>query len=68
MINKEESNININCSGIISFLIFLVFFAAKIFGKIDWSWWWIFSPLWIPAILVILLLIVAVILKIWIKK
>ena len=65
MINKEESNISVNCSGIISFLIFLVFFTAKIFDKIDWSWWWVFSPLWIPALICLIILIVLVIFKIW---
>lgn len=37
-------------------LIFLAFFFAKIFDKIDWSWWWVFSPLWIPIGIVILLI------------
>ena len=31
-------------------VIFLAFFFAKIFNLIDWSWWIIFSPLWIVPI------------------
>ena len=25
----------------------LVFIALKLLDKIDWSWWWVLSPLWI---------------------
>lgn len=32
----------------ISLFLFVLFFVSKIFDKIDWSWWWVFSPLWIP--------------------
>jgi hypothetical protein len=34
--------------GVFNVIIFLAFFFAKIFNKIDWSWIWVFSPLWIP--------------------
>ncbi len=27
-------------------ILTLIFFAAKIFGFIDWSWIWVFSPIW----------------------
>ena len=67
MTNKN-TKIDINCSGVICFLIFLTFFLAKIFDKIDWSWWWVFSPLWIPTSLVILILLVVVIIKAWLDK
>jgi len=26
----------------------LIFITLKLLGKIDWSWIWILSPLWIP--------------------
>ena len=52
--------INISLVGVLNVVVFLAFFFAKIFDKIDWSWWWVFSPLWIPfAIIVIICLIVA---------
>ena len=28
--------------------VFLIFFTLKLCGVIDWSWWWITAPLWIP--------------------
>lgn len=37
----------------LSTIVFVLFFLAKIFDKIDWSWWWVFSPLWIPFAILI---------------
>ena len=41
------------------FLLFLLFMTLKLTNVIDWSWWWVTGPLWIPvsALLVIGLLI-----------
>lgn len=36
-------------------LVFLIFMVLKLTGNIDWSWWWITAPLWIPITLVIIL-------------
>ena len=46
-------------------LLTLLFVAAKIFGYITWSWWWVFSPLWIGAALAFVLLILLAAAKIW---
>jgi len=32
-------------------VLFLVFLVLKLTGNIDWSWWWVTSPLWIPLTL-----------------
>jgi hypothetical protein len=29
-------------------ILFIVFLVLKLTGTIDWSWWWVTSPLWIP--------------------
>ena len=29
----------------------LLFVALKLTGNIDWSWWWVLSPMWLPFIL-----------------
>lgn len=29
--------------------LFLLFLGLKLGKVIDWSWWWIFSPFWIPV-------------------
>lgn len=45
----------------IASILTIVFILAKIFGKISWSWWWVFSPLWITVGLVIGILLLLVI-------
>ena len=43
-------------------LLQIAFIVLKLTGAITWSWWWVLSPLWITASLV-MLLIGAMILK-----
>lgn len=46
-------SIEIKNGGIVVFtLMFLIMFAAKVFGAIDFCpWWLVFSPLWLPLLL-----------------
>jgi hypothetical protein len=37
-------------------LFLLIFIILKLTGVIDWNWMWILSPLWIGAILAIIIL------------
>lgn len=30
-------------------VLFLVFLVLKLTKVIDWSWWWVSAPMWIPA-------------------
>jgi hypothetical protein len=46
-------------SGSIVGLIFLVFLVLKLTGVVDWSWWWVTSPLWLAALATVGLLILA---------
>ena len=42
-------------------VLFLIFLVLKLTNYIDWSWWWITAPLWIPiSIIGIIGLIVAI--------
>lgn len=39
-------------------ILFVVFLILKLCGTINWSWWWVTSPIWIPfgfSIIVIIL-------------
>lgn len=40
-------------------VLFLIFLTLKLCGVISWSWWWVFSPLWIPLAVVMTIVIVA---------
>jgi len=55
---KTNKNVSIQLTGVLNVIVFLAFFLAKIYDKIDWSWWWVFSPLWIPLALLISILII----------
>jgi hypothetical protein len=28
----------------------LIFIVLKLVGTITWSWWWVLSPIWLPAL------------------
>lgn len=56
--NKETN------SGLgLGMILFLIFMTLKLTGNITWSWWWIASPLWIPALIVIGVIALVVLLK-----
>jgi hypothetical protein len=55
---------DIQIGGGLVILLTCIFVIAKIWGKIDWSWWWVFSPLWIAGGAVLTILIVALIIYI----
>ena len=38
-------------------LLTIVFITLKLLGKIDWSWWWVLSPFWIGAAIVLIVLL-----------
>ena len=62
---------NENTSNGIGFgtVLFLVFLVLKLTGNIDWSWWWVTSPLWIPLALgVIVLCVIGLIAVMFNKK
>jgi len=49
--NETNSGISLNM------VLFLIFLVLKLTGHIDWSWWWVTSPLWIGIVLVVVILI-----------
>ena len=43
-------------------ILFLIFLVLKLTKQIDWSWWWVTSPIWISlASLVVVGLIVIIV-------
>ena len=60
-------DISINVGGGFTGLLAVAFITLKLLGKIDWSWWWVLAPLWIPfgivvAVILIMLLFILIIL------
>ena len=54
------SNKKTTSGGGISFLglLAIVFITLKLCNVITWSWWWVLSPLWINAAIVVLVLLI----------
>jgi len=52
--SRESSSSGIG----IGMILFLIFMVLKLTNHIDWSWWWITSPLWIPVSFLILFLVI----------
>ena len=44
---KNNSGKGLSLPGV----LFIIFLILKLTENIDWSWWWITSPLWIPVFL-----------------
>lgn len=55
-----------SASGGIGFvgLLTIVFITLKLTDVVDWSWWWILSPIWISVALLALTLAIAVVVTI----
>ena len=50
---------NSTSSGVgLDVILFVVFLVLKLTDAIDWSWWWVTAPLWIPIALGIVFLII----------
>jgi hypothetical protein len=50
---------NNNSGGLsLATILFLIFLILKLTNYIDWSWWWVTSPLWISVIFVILIVLI----------
>ncbi len=48
-------------------VLFIVFLILKLTGEIDWSWWWVTSPLWLPVAAVIGLFLLGTVLLLIVK-
>lgn len=41
--------------GAIPLILLVAFITLKLLKVIDWSWWWVTAPVWVPLVLIILL-------------
>ena len=51
--NNTSSGAGTGFSGLLA----IVFIVLKLLGVINWSWWWVLAPIWIPLAIVLLILI-----------
>ena len=58
----SDEKTKVSKSGIgFSGLLTIAFIVLKLCHVIDWSWWWVLSPLWISVGLIIILLLIILI-------
>ena len=38
-------------------VLLIVFVVLKLVGVINWSWWWVLAPFWIPTLIAIFLIV-----------
>ena len=50
IIMSEQKTSNVSGLGTILFIVFLI---LKLTNVIDWSWWWVTAPLWIPICMIL---------------
>jgi len=48
-------------------LLTIAFVVLKLTNYIDWSWWWVLSPLWITALVVVVVLLGIAAFITWVK-
>lgn len=41
-------------------LLTVTFIVLKLTGIINWSWWWVLSPVWICAILTLVVVVISI--------
>jgi hypothetical protein len=49
-------------------MLFLIFLILKVTGAVEWSWWWVTAPIWMPAALVVGGLLLAAVMGVSVYK
>jgi hypothetical protein len=62
--NSSKSSGGIGFMGLLT----IVFITLKLIGKIDWSWWWVLSPIWITCSITALIVLTVFFIPRQIKK
>jgi hypothetical protein len=60
--NNSSSSSGIGFTGLLTIL----FIGLKLTGYINWSWWWVLSPIWISILLILgIFLAIAIAAEVW---
>ena len=55
MSESKSVTVNFPFLGILT----LIFITLKLTHFIDWSWWWVLAPMWVPLSIALLLILIA---------
>ena len=61
---NNNSSVGIGFAGLLT----IVLIVLKLLGKIDWSWWWVLSPIWISILIVVATVVIGVTILAWLRK
>lgn len=61
----ENSSNSPGCLSWLAILLTVLFVGLKLTGYITWPWIWVLSPIWIDIALIILIIIAAIIAKLF---
>lgn len=51
---NTSSNSGIGVAGLLG----VAFIVLKLIGVIDWSWWWVLAPFWIPVAIFLVAIVI----------
>ena len=54
MANEKTTSGGIGLGGV----LFVVFLVLKLTHVIDWSWWWVFAPIWLPVVILLVVVLI----------
>ena len=57
--NKNTTTAEISFPGLLT----IAFIVLKLTGVIEWKWIWVLSPMWILALLTVLIVVIAILIK-----
>ena len=61
---NNNSSVGIGFAGLLT----IVLIVLKLLGKIDWSWWWVLSPMWISILIVVATVVIGATILVWLGK
>jgi len=53
---SEQTEPKVLVSPSLPALLFVLFLGLKLTGHIDWAWYWVFAPLWVPVAFIVIVL------------
>lgn len=63
--SNEQTRVNYS-GGCSLELLTIAFIVLKLTHVIEWSWWWVLAPTWIPlALFLIVVIVMAIYVAIW---
>lgn len=61
MMSNKQKDVTLVSGCSVDGVVGIVFIILKLVGVINWSWWWVTAPFWIPIALYLIVIVVIVI-------